>query len=116
MDVGHESDWHYTPFDPSTKRSEATVTSGGSASRSVKGAPAQVSGLTTGWADLDAAVAALAVGGRRVLAVAAGPSTGLLEPIGLLAFEDPVRPDARELVDRLRSLGVRVVMVTGDGI
>jgi len=116
IDGAHESDWHFTPFDPSTKRSEATIGSGGRASRAVKGAPVQVSALTTGWADLDASVADLAGGGRRVLAVAGGPGAGPLEPIGLVALEDPARPDAGELVDHLHMLGVRVVMVTGDGI
>jgi Cu2+-exporting ATPase len=36
------------------------------------------------------------------------------EVIGALALEDEVRPEAREAVDRLHALGVRVAMVTGD--
>jgi H+-transporting ATPase len=113
--VAHDGDRHVTPFDPSTKRSEAIVGSGDDARRMVKGAPVQVAGLTTGWAGLDDAVSNLASGGRRVLAVAAGPARGPLEPVGLVSFEDPARPDARALVDHLDALGVRVVMVTGDG-
>lgn len=34
--------------------------------------------------------------------------------IGLLRVADPIKPDAREAVQRLKSLGVRVLMVTGD--
>ncbi|RIV35585.1 heavy metal translocating P-type ATPase [Micromonospora radicis] len=36
-------------------------------------------------------------------------------PIGAVLLEDPVRPDARRAVDRLRTAGLtRIVMVTGD--
>ncbi|WP_204291562.1 heavy metal translocating P-type ATPase [Micromonospora gifhornensis] len=36
-------------------------------------------------------------------------------PIGAILLEDPVRPDARRAVDRLRAAGLsRIVMVTGD--
>ncbi|HET7730389.1 MAG TPA: heavy metal translocating P-type ATPase [Usitatibacter sp.] len=34
--------------------------------------------------------------------------------LGLLAFGDTVKPDARALIDRLRRLGVRTVLLTGD--
>ena len=34
--------------------------------------------------------------------------------VGALALEDRVRPEAREAIDRLHVLGVRVLMVTGD--
>lgn len=34
--------------------------------------------------------------------------------IGLLSVADPIKPDAHEAVDRLKQLGIRVFMVTGD--
>lgn len=34
--------------------------------------------------------------------------------VGLLAISDPIKADSREAVTRLRALGVRVLMVTGD--
>ena len=34
--------------------------------------------------------------------------------VGALALEDRVRPEAREAVDRLHELGIRVAMITGD--
>jgi Cu+-exporting ATPase len=40
--------------------------------------------------------------------------TGEPRLLGLLAFGDRVKPGAREAVQRLRALGVRTVMVTGD--
>ncbi len=106
----------FIPFDPATKRSEATVQVAGAELRVVKGAPAVVGALAGARnpppASLEAAVGELAAGGARVLAVASG--RGMLEVVGLLALGDPLRPDSRGLVERLDALGVRVVMVTGD--
>lgn len=41
---------------------------------------------------------------------------GGLTWLGLVALEDPPRPDAREAVDACRRAGIRVVMVTGDQV
>ncbi len=72
----------------------------------------------------EAAVTNLALAGLRVLAVAERrlpSSTELLEGtvadlifVGLLAFHDPVRPTAQAALVRLKSAGLRPVMVTGD--
>ena len=102
----------FVPFDPATKRSEAVVGSGGRPIRVVKGAPAAVSALAGAHPGLEAGVAALAAGGARVLAVAAGSDPPRLA--GLIALGDPLRPDSAALVRRLHDLGVRVLMVTGD--
>jgi H+-transporting ATPase len=102
----------FVPFDPAAKRSEAVLEAGGTRTRVVKGAPAAIAALTAGYPGLDADVAALAAAGARVLAVAAGP--GPLELAGLIALGDPLRPDSAAVTARLRQLGVRVVMVTGD--
>ncbi|WP_341720118.1 magnesium-translocating P-type ATPase [Micromonospora sp. FIMYZ51] len=34
--------------------------------------------------------------------------------VGLLAFQDPAKPDAAEAIDRLKTLGVAVRLITGD--
>jgi H+-transporting ATPase len=49
-----------------------------------------------------------------VLAVAVGTESAL-HLAGLVALADAPREDSRQLVQNLRDLGVRVVMVTGDG-
>ena len=36
------------------------------------------------------------------------------EPVGALALADVIRPESREAVDRLKEMGIRVVMLTGD--
>jgi P-type Ca2+ transporter type 2C len=69
-------------------------------------------------------VEALATEGLRVLAVARAifPSGHLpdaqhdfdFEFIGLVALEDPVRPDVPAAIGECRAAGIRVVMITGD--
>jgi len=105
----------FVPFDPSTKRSEALVHEGDVRLRVVKGAPLAVAALMAGTSDLGPATQRLASGGQRVIAVAAGPE-GALELAGLLALRDPPREDSAQLIASLRALGVRVIMVTGDGL
>jgi H+-transporting ATPase len=106
---------HFTPFDPTTKRSEAVVHEPGMGTwKVVKGAPMTIAALIGAMTDLQNDVAVLAAKGYRVLAVAAGPLGDPLKPIGLLGLQDPPRQDSRALVQSLNDLGVRVVMVTGD--
>ncbi len=69
---------------------------------------------------------ALAEGGYRVLAVAAGAldaarDDGLTEDdlrdltlLGLVGFIDPLRPEVRQAVLEAQGAGVRVIMITGD--
>ena len=104
----------FLPFDPATKRAEATVRlAGGVPGRVVKGAFAVVAGLSQTPPDAASAVDALEAKGFRVLAVASGPPAQLVME-GLIALSDPPRDDAAKLVSELGGLGVRVVMVTGD--
>lgn len=104
----------FTPFDPATKRAEATARDGvGREIRITKGAPAAVMSLAlpvgTAVADLDA----LTRGGYRTLAVSSGPP-GQMRLVGLIALSDPPRADSAALLTELQTLGVRTVMVTGD--
>jgi len=106
----------FTPFDPSTKRSEATFSRDGMTWRAVKGAPHVVAKLAGVDGDYwETAISDLAASGARVLGVAAGPE-GRLQFMGLLALADPPRPEARAIIAELRTLGVRVRMVTGDSM
>jgi H+-transporting ATPase len=105
----------FLPFDPARRTSEGLYEEGGGRLRVVKGAPRAVAALCPGGPDLAPAVERLANRGFRVLAVAAGTET---EPrlAGLVALEDPPRADSASLVQGLRELGVRVLMVTGDNL
>jgi len=101
------------PFDPATKRSEAIAVDGrGGALRVVKGAFAVVSKMAESPPTAAATAQELEAKGFRVLAVAVGATT--LKLAGVIALSDPPRPDASALIEALRALGVRTVMVTGD--
>jgi H+-transporting ATPase len=103
----------FVPFDPATKRSEATYEVAGGIERVVKGAPGAVMQLAQGVGKMASDAERLAAGGARVLAVAAGDASSL-QIVGLLAFKDQIRKDSKALVESLARLGVRVIMVTGD--
>jgi H+-transporting ATPase len=105
----------FIPFEPATKLAEATVTRDGAEMRALKGAPRAVAARVERAADIEADVERLAAGGYRVLAVAGGPE-GAVAMVGLLALQDPPRADSMSVVKRLSELGVRVTMVTGDGL
>ena len=105
----------HVPFDPATKRSEATIRHGNEEWRVLLGQPSVIGRLVAvapgagDWLDRRGAE------GFRILAVAAGPE-GALRLVGMVAMNDPIRDDAPALIRRLESLGVRVVMVTGDAL
>jgi Ca2+-transporting ATPase len=98
------------PFDPITRRMTTVHRESGSRTSSItKGAPEVV---LSGLADAgDAADVAdrWAREGRRVLAVA---RDGRL--LGLMALDDPVRPEAAEAIASCHRAGIRPVLVTGD--
>ena len=105
---------NFKPFDPATKMSEATATDSTLGTlRIVKGAFTVVVAIAVPSPTAAVVVAELEGKGFRVLAVAAGPPVAM-QLIGLIALSDPAREDSAELVTQLKTLGVRMVMVTGD--
>lgn len=113
----------YLPFDPERKRTEAVAEGpGGRRALLVKGAPRTVAALAEAdGGELATAVARLSERGLRAVAVAAGDAgaagdEGRLELLGLLGLSDPPRADAAELVGRMRDLGIRPLMLTGDDV
>jgi H+-transporting ATPase len=104
----------FVPFDPVTRIFEAhVVASDGSEVQVVKGAFETVSGLAQVPEGCALRVNELAEHGHRVIAVAVGTSDGI-RLAGLIALSDPARDDSKPLVDALRQMGVRTLMVTGD--
>ena len=110
----------FTPFDPSTRRTEAVIEQGGLRLRVMKGAVrslAQACGLGAAATDaLEARANEAAAKGYRTLAVARGAEGGAPALIGLVSLYDPPRPDAGKLIAMLRDLGVAVKMLTGDAL
>jgi H+-transporting ATPase len=105
----------FAPFDPQTKRTETLARLEGHAMRIVKGYPETVEALVANVHGLAKDVIALSKKGYRVIAVATG-DTEMLEMLALMGFYDPPRVDSKNLIDSLKELSVRVVMVTGDGL
>jgi H+-transporting ATPase len=104
----------FKPFDPATKRAEATYREADSVQRYTKGAPAVI-GQLCGVPELvwQPQAQEIAARGQRVLGVATG-SEGQLRFAGLIGLEDAVRDDSRLVLKAISDAGVRVVMVTGD--
>jgi H+-transporting ATPase len=106
----------YIPFDPATKRSEAVVEQGKQLLHVTKGAPHAITSLTSdNTASIDRDVEVLASQGFRVLAVATGEKEAY-QMVGLISLQDPPRVDSGALIERLHELGIRVMMITGDGM
>ncbi len=104
----------FTPFDPSTKRTEAVIQQDDAHLWVVKGMPEIVASLCLDPPQsLVDDVEKLAAQGFRVLAVAAGPDEHL-RLAGLIGLSDRPRPDSHALIAALRELGLSIKMLTGD--
>ena len=110
----------FAPFDAKNRRTEAVFEQNGQRFRAMKGAVrtiAEACGLKPAEIDsLDAQGRESARKGYRTLAVARGSETGVPALVGLVTLEDPIRPDAKQLIAALRDHGVGVKMLTGDGL
>ena len=103
----------FIPFDPLTKRTEVIALLEGVRTRIVKGYPRLVAAMAYNTPDPSAAVDALAQQGYRVIGIAEG-SEERLEFVGLIGLYDPPRKDSKDLIESLRDLSVKVIMITGD--
>ncbi|HVU33941.1 MAG TPA: plasma-membrane proton-efflux P-type ATPase [Opitutaceae bacterium] len=117
IELGAFRQTEFVPFDPSTRKTEATIEFGERRVRVIKGAYPVVRTLCglpesthlasmsviNGWAEK----------GFRAIAVAlvdgAAPRF-----VGIAALYDPPRPTSRGFIQELRELGVSIKMLTGD--
>jgi len=121
-DLGWQS-WsssNFVPFDPVSKRTEATVEKEGTRFIAVKGAPQVLIGLAElddeAAQHLNTTVDLLASKGYRTLAVGRRIDDRPLELIGLIPLYDPPRDDSKAVIDRMRDYGVHTKMITGDNL
>lgn len=113
----------FTPFDPMTKRSEAMVEQDGKRFAVVKGAPQIVLPLCQPLdqptrKEVDRTLEELWQKGYRTLAVAKSEDydSKRLRFVGLLPIADPPRPDAKQMIEGLRRIGITPKMLTGDNV
>ena len=108
----------FQPFDPVSKRTEATVTQAGTTFKASKGAPQVILALAKPDAALaqqvQTAVDSLAAKGYRTLGVARADGAGSWCFLGLLPLFDPPREDAAATIELAGRMGLDIKMVTGD--
>ncbi len=108
----------FSPFDPSTKRTEAVITDKREKYSVMKGASKVISGLfnldktTRSW--IEGTTEELSKEGFRSILVAMSKEGQTL--FGILALYDEPRADAKLLIKELGDLGVRSKMLTGDNV
>lgn len=103
----------FTAFDPVNKVSRAQINVNGSLLHVVLGSPAVIAERAKVPDNFMEQVNSLSSKGSRVLAVASGAGEELICR-GLIALADSPRDDARESVAKIRALGIRIIMLTGD--
>ncbi|MEM3459459.1 MAG: plasma-membrane proton-efflux P-type ATPase [Candidatus Bathyarchaeia archaeon] len=111
----------FKPFDPVSKRTEATIEAdNGTKFKVAKGAEQAILSLIANkeaiGISVDAIVDSFASKGYRALGVARTDEKGNWQFIGLIALYDPPREDSAETIKAAQSMGVRVKMVTGDHV
>ena len=111
----------YLPFNPANKRTEASAKVDGKNYHIIKGAPqiiAQMCGIMDEETQkaMAQAVAEYSEKGARSIAVAAAEGTDgtAFRPVGILGFSDPPHEDSAEMIRKIRELGIRPMMLTGD--
>ncbi|MGB9740997.1 MAG: plasma-membrane proton-efflux P-type ATPase [Candidatus Bathyarchaeia archaeon] len=119
--IRHYKVTSFKPFDPVSKRTEATVEAdNGNKFKVAKGAEQAILSLVADkeavGTDVAAIVDSFASKGYRALGVARTDEKGKWQFIGLIALYDPPREGSAETIKAAQSMGVRVKMVTGDHI
>ena len=112
---------HFQPFDPVHKRTEAEVKGADGKNFKVsKGAPQVILALDPNAekikGDFDKAVEEFASRGFRSLGVARTNEKDEWHLVGIIPLFDPLRDDSKEMLDKARTMGLKIKMVTGDQI
>ena len=110
----------FMPFDPSTRRTEATVENQGVKLRVAKGAVSVIAPLCgiegKELVDLEAKMDSFASKGYRIIGVAVSRGEPKMGLVGLVALYDKPRPDSAKMIGKLRALGISIKMLTGDSL
>jgi len=109
----------FVPFDPKTRKTEASIANGNEQFEVIKGAAETLypackldDAAITGW---NKQIDSLAKSGYRAIAVAQTKDNST-QFVGLVALHDPPRADSMQIIKDLATLGVTVKMLTGDAL
>ena len=111
----------FKPFDPVIKRVESKVEDpSGSELLVSKGAPQAILALVLNKdgisAKVDESVKRLASKGFRSLGVARTNLQGIWEFVGIISLHDPPREDSKDTIEKAKTMGIDIKMITGDHI
>jgi len=103
------------PFDPEIKRAEATWKNENDEITFVRGAPESIFSLIDKNESLEKKLTEMAGEGLRVIGFAyKKKGEENFSFLALVGIYDPPRKEAKEAIEKARSAGIKVVMVTGD--
>jgi len=105
----------FKAFDPVEKVSKANITQNGKQLEIIMGSPYVVSKLSVVPDNFMDQVNMLSSKGSRVIAIACGENEKIVCQ-GLIALADSPREDARESIEKIQKLGIRIIMLTGDTV
>ena len=108
----------FIPFDPKIKRTEATLSKNGEKIIVTKGAPQVIEALcqkNDETKNFFNDIKSFAEKGYRTLAVAIkNENEDKFSCIGIISLFDPPRKDSLKIIRKVKELGVRIKMLTGD--
>lgn len=107
----------FIPFNAAVKHTEAVIETEGKNLSVAKGAYTAIKNLC-GLAiyELDDKVNEWAHKGFKTIAVAVAEENKHFTFVGIAALYDPPRPDAHEMLSRIKELGIDIKMLTGDAL
>lgn len=109
----------YTPFEPSIKRSEAIVECNGKQIKVMKGEPNTIMSLCNDdniKKEVESVIEEMSKKGYRSLAIARKElnDSNSCNILGIISLSDPPRPDSKVLIEEIKNLGIKPIMLTGD--
>jgi H+-transporting ATPase len=124
LDIAVPEKTNFSPFDSSTKRTQAEIIERDKKIKIEKGlADLLINPAVLFAKEALSDITRMSSQGLRVLAIVTSATSTMdnidnavkKECVGLIGLSDPIRPDAPALIQKLAALGVRLVMITGDG-
>ena len=119
LDMPHDT-LDFTPFDPSSRRTEATIDASGETFKVMKGATRtimDICGIDAGMqVEIESSLIPFSSKGYRAIAVARSADDGSIKLAGFAFLYDAPRQDSKEAIDALHDLGISIKMLTGDAL